>query len=84
MKSQTNERRALAAICSCGGWVMLAAMGYGPDSDADNYREVGNMISEGYDIRHGSVEELRAIPACDCVHDQSRQRDTGQLSMLEE
>ena len=75
--SATEARPCVAAICKCGGWVMLAVLGHNAKLDRETWREAGKMAGEGYTIRSPlTVEECRALPACkhrgDCTTNPER------------
>lgn len=61
----SGERKCMAAICVCGGWVMMAVLGHSKESDADSWKNAGEMAGKGFAIRHPlSVDECRALHAC--------------------
>lgn len=60
----SGERKVLVALCKCGGWVMVAALGVNPSCDRDSFRDAGDMAAEGYEIRTVPKSEYMAIPAC--------------------
>lgn len=86
-----GERKAVVVMCSCGGWVLLGALGVVPAADRDTWAEAGQMGAEGYMVR-GPVPlaEARAIPPCerngDCIHGPRTGEDAmeyaGQLNVL--
>ena len=65
MSAIADERKCVAAVCVCGGWVMLAVLGR-PEADRQTWREVSKLAREGFEIRTPlTTEECRALPNCD-------------------
>ena len=67
-----QERNCLVAICSCGGWVMVAALGNNAECDKDAFIEAGKLAAEGFTVRTPiSLSECRSLPMCehqgDCI-----------------
>lgn len=82
------ERKCVAAVCVCGGWVMLAVLGHGAASDRETWRDAGEMAGEGFTIRHPvTVDECRTMAACKhrglCTTAPHEIPDPRQLTLLE-
>jgi hypothetical protein len=60
-----ETKKCVAAVCVCGGWVMLAVLGHS-ESDRETWREVSKLAAEGFEIRSPlTVEECRALSGCE-------------------
>lgn len=60
----SGDSKALAAICECGGWVMLAVLGHSNAADKDSYKEAGKLAGRGFRIEHTTVAAAREMIAC--------------------
>ena len=83
--SEPND--CLVVTCVCGGWVMVAALGWGENAakrDAEHVREAARMVKEGFAMRMPvPIDEFRAMPACDhrgdCTTGKKRTKKSTQL-----
>jgi len=74
-----KERDCIAAMCKCGGWVMLAVLGHSVACDKESFAEAGELAAKGFTIRTPvSVSECRKMTACkhqgDCTTDPEKVR----------
>lgn len=72
----TNEAgECVVVFCKCGGWIMVAALGWGHDHE--HMREAVALVKKGYAMRTPvPTEEFRAMPSCkyrgDCTTNPER------------
>lgn len=58
-----DSEPAVAVVCGCRGFVMIAVRKYLGDTDK---ADIGAYVARGLEVRQLTVGETRGLPWCEC------------------